>query len=115
MTFIAHAQTADEASELIADLVGGNVRDLDALAHHLGPVRLVLDPEHKEVWWAAPEHNRWAVETTTPGQCLDLIRDRADPAWASEPKARADYQRIVDVLLPPVDVAARQVAVSVSP
>lgn len=38
MTFIAHVQTADEAGELIADLAGGNVRDLDAPAHHLGPV-----------------------------------------------------------------------------
>ncbi|MER7538338.1 hypothetical protein ABTX77_26620 [Streptomyces sp. NPDC097704] len=52
MAFIAHVQTADEASELIADLAGGNVRDLDVLAHHLGPVRLTLDPEHEEVRWA---------------------------------------------------------------
>jgi len=112
MTFIAHVQTADEASKLVADLAGGNVCDLGALAHHLGPVRLTLDSEHEEVWWAAPERDRWAVETTTLGQCLDLIRDRADPTWASEPTARADYQRILDVLLPPVDVAGRQAPVS---
>lgn len=112
MTFIAHVQTADKASELIADLAGGNVRDLDALARHLGPVQLTLDPEHREVWWAAPEHDRWAVETTTPGQCLDLIRVRADPDWASNPTARADYQRILDLLLPPVEVAGRQAPAS---
>ncbi|MBB4984135.1 hypothetical protein [Streptomyces nymphaeiformis] len=112
MTFIAHVQTADEASELVADLVGGNVRDLDALAHHLGSVRLTLDLEHKEIWWAAPERDRWTVETTTPGQCLDLIRDRADPAWVLEPTARADYQSILAVLLPPVDVVGRQAPVS---
>lgn len=100
MTFFTHAQTADEATALIADLAGADLLPLEALARHLGSAHLCLDPERKEVWWVAPDREVWAVESTTPGRCLDLISDRADPAWASELLARAEYQCILDALLP---------------
>ncbi|MFE1378143.1 hypothetical protein ACFW6S_04185 [Streptomyces sp. NPDC058740] len=100
MPFFTHVQTADEAQALIVDLAGAGLRRLDALGRHLGPAPLGLDPERKEIWWAAPDCEAWAVESTTPGRFLDLISERADPAWADEPLARADYQRILDALLP---------------
>ncbi|WP_435609433.1 hypothetical protein, partial [Streptomyces sp. C10-9-1] len=100
--FFTHVQTADEAEALIVDLAGAGLRWLDALGRYLGPIRLRLDAERKEIWWAAPDREAWAVESTTPGQFLDLISERADPAWADEPLARADYQRILDTLVPSV-------------
>ncbi|MCX5317818.1 hypothetical protein [Streptomyces sp. NBC_00154] len=106
MTFIAHVPAVDDAHALIADLAAASLHYLDGLGAHLAPFRLALDPEHKEVWWVAPEGEAWAVETTTPGQCLDLISKRADSTWASEPLARADYQRILDVLLPPTKLCS---------
>ncbi|MFJ9763285.1 hypothetical protein ACIRUY_05660 [Streptomyces erythrochromogenes] len=99
MPFFTHVETADEAQALIADLAGTGLCRLDALGRHLGPVRVSLDPEHKEIWWVAPGREAWAVESTTPGQFLELISGRADPAWADEPLARADYQRILDTLI----------------
>ncbi|MFF4173001.1 hypothetical protein [Streptomyces sp. NPDC001744] len=100
MPFFTHVQTADEADAMIADLAGQGLYPLDALSRHLGTARLSLDPERKEVWWAALDREAWAVESTTPGRFLDLISEHADPAWTSEPLACADYRRILDTLLP---------------
>ena len=100
MVYLAALPTASAARDLVHELTQGQITELSGLARHIPGTRLYLDLAHHDVWWITPEGSHWAIQTTTPANCLELIQQHAASTWTADSAARADYHRILAALLP---------------